>query len=163
MFIFHLTRNRVIAAVRTNGKIRLWILVFAISCSTFKMPKTFIIIRAVSFPYSTFAFTLRQTTRPRLCIGGSCPMTSNWIFYKESKFEILQMYRVHIYSNCFKLRFKKSVVLIFIFRQKKLSFFCYNLTVCMYIVHALSQIFATCILYTRFLAWNHFGNHKVII
>ena len=86
--LFHLTWNRVIAAVGTNWKIRQRILVLAISCSTFQMPKAVIITITVSFLYSTLASILRWTAFPSLCYGGPRPIASNWIFYKDSWFEI---------------------------------------------------------------------------
>ena len=56
---FHLTWNRVIAAVRTNWKIRQGILISAISCSTFEVQEAVIIIRTMSFLYSTLTSALR--------------------------------------------------------------------------------------------------------
>ena len=54
---FHLTWNRVIAAVGTNWKI----LASAIFCSTFKVQKAFIITITISFLYSTLASIFRGT------------------------------------------------------------------------------------------------------
>jgi hypothetical protein len=80
---FHLTWNRVIAAVRINWKIRQGVMIFAISCSTFEVRETVVIIRTMSFFYSTLTSNLRRTACPCLCISGSRPITTNWIIYKE--------------------------------------------------------------------------------
>ena len=80
---FHLTCNRVIAAVRTNWKIRQGVLIFAISCSTFKVQEAVIIVRTMSFLYSTLTSDLRWTTFPCLCVSVPCPIASNWNFYKN--------------------------------------------------------------------------------
>ena len=85
---FHLTWNRVIAAVRTNWKIRQGVLIFAISCSTFKVREAVVIIRTMSFFYSTLTSALRRTAWPCLCISGSRPITTNWIIYKECNLKI---------------------------------------------------------------------------
>ena len=52
------------------------------------MPKALIIIRTVTFFYSTLASALRWTTCPCFWIIGPRPITSNWNFYKEYLFDI---------------------------------------------------------------------------
>ena len=84
--MFHLTWNRVIAAVRIPWKSNL---VGAIFRSTSKMPKALIMTRTVSFFYSTLASNLRWTTIPCVFISVPCPIASNWNFYKKILFEIL--------------------------------------------------------------------------
>ena len=79
----YLTWNRVIAAIGNNWKIQQRILVLAISCSTFQMPKAVIITVTVSFLYSALASILRWTAFQSLCYGGPRPIASNWIFYKN--------------------------------------------------------------------------------